>query len=269
VAAKTKFILFAILIAFAMFPAVSLAAKKAPKPIPKSACKPSYPSDDWVEWSCHRMKGNETPEKLFGEHWEAVLRFNRIDRRHIWEGKYIKIPANLPDVTTLPFSPMPKEAINYRGYPKYVLINLKEQFIGAYEFGELKFSIPIASGRAGHTTPKGMFKVLGGDKNHESNLYKIEKTDIPYPMHWAVKFYTTKRYVSFWIHGRDLPGYPASHGCVGLYDEEMQRDYYDFDKEPQLMDAKKFYLWIFPDSENNEKPHDYPKNSPEIPVEIF
>ncbi len=28
---------------------------------------------------------------------------------------------------------------------------------------------------------------------------------------------------AFWIHGCDLPGYPASHGCVGLYDEEMQK----------------------------------------------
>ena len=32
---------------------------------------------------------------------------------------------------------------------------------------------------------------------------------------------------SYWIHGRDVPGFPASHGCVGLYDEQMQFDYYN------------------------------------------
>ena len=30
--------------------------------------------------------------------------------------------------------------------------------------------------------------------------------------------------VSYWIHGRDMPGYPASHGCIGLYDESMQKN---------------------------------------------
>ena len=44
-------------------------------------------------------------------------------------------------------------------------------------------------------------------------------------MHYGLRFFIDKSvdtWPSYWIHGRDLPGYPASHGCIGLYDEEMQ-----------------------------------------------
>lgn len=196
-----------------------------------------------------------------------MLRFNRIDRRHIWPGKCLKIPQNFESIKN--FTPLPKNLDKAKNYPKYVFISLKEQFLGAYEFGELKFSMPITSGRKGHFMPKGIFKVLGRDKNHRSSLYKIEKTNIPYPMFWGVKFYISKDGTTFWIHSRDLPGYPDSHGCIGLYDEEMQKKYYGFPKEPRLNDSKKFYFWLFPDSANDEKPFDFPKNGPIIPIEII
>lgn len=234
---------------------------------PKNLCGPVFPSDNQIEWECYKIKNKETPETVFGDYWESVLRFNRIDRRHVWPGKYLKIPKNLDDAIN--FTPMPKTLDKTKDYSKYILINLDEQFLGAYESGELKFSMPIASGKKGHLTPKGFFKVLGGDKNHRSSLYKIEKTNIPYPMFWAIKFYVSKNDVAFWLHGRDLPGRPASHGCVGLYDEDMQKKYYGFPNEPELNDAKKLYLWIFPDAEFDEKPFDLPKDAPIIPVEII
>jgi hypothetical protein len=41
-----------------------------------------------------------------------------------------------------------------------------------------------------------------------------------------------------------VPGYPASHGCIGLYDEAMQKKYYGFPKKPELDDARKLYEWV-------------------------
>jgi len=81
-------------------------------------------------------------------------------------------------------------------------------------------------------------------RNHRSSLYKIEKTNIPYPMHYALRFFTSRNGVAYWIHGRDIPGYPASHGCIGLYDEEMQRRYYRNPQKPILRDAKTLYEWV-------------------------
>jgi hypothetical protein len=69
-----------------------------------------------------------------------------------------------------------------------------------------------------------------------------EEIPIPYPMHYGLRFYVDKseeNWPSFWLHGRDMPGYPASHGCIGLYDEEMQKKVYKDPKNVRLKDAKK------------------------------
>jgi hypothetical protein len=62
-------------------------------------------------------------------------------------------------------------------------------------------------------------------------------------MHFALRFLTANDGVSYWIHGRDLPGYPASHGCVGLYDEDMQKEFYGFPEYPLVNSARKLYEW--------------------------
>jgi len=233
---------------------------------PRSPCGPIFPSDASLEWDCYRVKKGETPETLFGEYWEAVLRFNRIDRRHVWPGKYLKTPRDLN--AALNFNPMPQALERAASNKKYILIDLAGQFLGAYEWGKLQFALPIASGR-GYSTPKGIFRVLARDRYHRSSLYTIQGTSIPYPMYWGIHFYTSKKGVRFWIHSRDIPGYPASHGCIGLYDEEMQRQFYGSPQDPKLNDAKRLYLWLFPDGESDEKPIAYQKDAPVIPIEII
>ncbi len=210
------------------------------------------------------MKSERALEDLLGPYLEPVLRFNRIDRMHALQGAYIKIPVNFNDVVN--FTPLPQELEQAKSYNRYILLDLSEQFLGAYEFGELNFSLPIASGR-GNSTPKGIFRVLGRDRWARSSLYKIQGTSIPYPMYWGIKFLMSKRGVMFFIHSRDLPGYPGSHGCVGLYDEEMQKKFYGYPKEPLLLDSKKLYLWLFTDGEN-EKPQMYPGGLPDALIEI-
>jgi len=45
-----------------------------------SLCDIHYPSDEGIEWKCRKLKRRDHPEKLFGKHWQDVLRFNRLDR---------------------------------------------------------------------------------------------------------------------------------------------------------------------------------------------
>ena len=177
----------------------------------------------------------------FVDQWRDVLRFNRIDRRHLYPGFPLKVPKDMIDVAG--FTPMPETYPEAAGEEKFILIDLSEQFLGAYEFGRLAFSSPIASGDKKNKTPTGDFRIDAFSRDHVSSLYKIEKTNIPYPMHYALRFFTNRRGVDFWIHGRDVPGYPASHGCIGLYDEEMQKKYYRFPDKPLLEDAKTLYEW--------------------------
>ncbi len=207
-----------------------------------SLCKISHPGDAGIEWECRRVRSGETIEGLFGERWKDVLRFNRVDRRHARPGVYLKVPKRLDDIRD--FTPMPSYYEPSATDPKFILIDLSEQFLGAYEYGRLAFSSPIATGERGNETPNGEFRITAYDKGHRSSLYPIEKTSIPYPMNYGLRFHINKRGVSFWIHGRDLPGYPASHGCVGLYDEQMQKKYYGFPQTPTLEDARILFEWV-------------------------
>ncbi len=223
----------------------------------KSLCEIHYPSDDRIEWRCEKLKWTDTPEKLFGDRWEDVLRFNRMDRRHFIGGRSIKVPVNLDDIKD--FTPLPETYTDAEKNAKFILIDQSESFLGAYEYGKLVFSFPAAIGMEGHRVPNGEFRIDAVDRTHISNMYTIEEIGRRYPMFYGLRFHVEKhpdRWISYFIHGRDVPGYPASHGCVGLYDEEMQKEYYSaYDrkvnrpyyhplKPPLLEAAKELYLWV-------------------------
>jgi lipoprotein-anchoring transpeptidase ErfK/SrfK len=207
-----------------------------------SRCAVQYPSDANVEWECRRLRASETLETLFGDRWVDVARFNRIDQRHARPGVFLKVATRLEDVAG--FTPMPGEYPPAAAEAKFILVDLAEQFLGAYEHGRLAFSAPIASGERGNETPEGEFTITAAHRHHRSSLYHIENTSILYPMNYALRFYINKNGVAYWMHGRDMPGYPASHGCIGLYDEPMQKRYYGYPREPVLEDARILYNWV-------------------------
>lgn len=223
----------------------------------KSLCDIHYPSDARIEWHCLKLKWTDTPEGLFGDRWPDVLRFNRMDRRHFFGGRSIKVPVRLDEIRN--FTPLPAEFPDAAGDEKFILVDQTEMFLGAYEHGKLVFSHPAAVGIKGHRVPNGEFRIDAADRMHRSNLYTIEEIGRRYPMHYALRFYVDKKadgWPSYYIHGRDVPGYPASHGCIGLYDEEMQKEYYSaYDrkvnkpyyhelKPPLLRAAEELYRWV-------------------------
>jgi hypothetical protein len=206
------------------------------------SCEIAYPSDGTVEWDCRTLRHGESLEKLFGEDWIDVARFNRIDRRHAHSGVVIKVPRRLEDLTS--FTPLPLFYAVAEQDEQFILIDLSEQFLGAYEFGALRFSVPVASGNGLNETPTGKFRLTAAHLQHQSDLYRIEGTERPYPMNYALRFHVNREGVSYWIHGRDMPGYPASHGCIGLYDESMQKEEYGIPMDPELKDAKRLFEWV-------------------------
>ncbi len=210
-----------------------------------SPCDMHYPSDAAVAWECRIVREGETLEQLFGNRWVDVARFNRIDRRHVYAGVRLRIPRRVEDLAS--FTPLPRFLADADISAKSILIDLSEQFLGAYERGRLQFSMPITSGMAENETPSGEFRITVAHRFHESSMYTLRDTDIPYPMTYALFFFINEEGVSFWIHGRDLPGVPASHGCIGLYDELMQKRYYGEPGDPVLEDARHLYQWVVGD----------------------
>ena len=115
-------------------------------------------------------------------------------------------------------------------------IDLQEQTAWLIRNGRAVLSTPISSGRYGHLTDVGSFKVMEKERNHFSTLYgRIEDARgntivadadsdmpvprggkfVPAPMRYFVRFNNT-----IGMHAGYLPGYPASHGCVRLPEEK-------------------------------------------------
>jgi hypothetical protein len=200
-----------------------------------------YPSMKNIRWHSHFIRPQDSLERLFGKDWIAVARFNRIDRRHVYPGMTIKVPETVESIHH--YTPMPPNYEKAKTHAKYILLDITEQWIGAYANGRLAFSMPAATGTEGHLTPTGLFTINACHRDHSSSLYKTAKGTQQYPMDYALLFHIDKDHALYWIHARDLPGRPASHGCVGLYDENMQLRTYGVPAKPVLNDAKKLYAW--------------------------
>jgi hypothetical protein len=226
-------------------------------------CRVIHQSDSKIDWECVRIKRGETLEKLFGDRWIDVARFNRVDRRHVYPWVQIKVPKNLDNIKD--FSPMPKTYPLAEKERKFILVDLSEQFLGAYENGRLVFSAPITTGKKEDKTPSGVFRVTAYDSRHVSSMYYIEHTKKLYPMHDALRFYISRSGVAYWMHGRDLEGYPVSHGCIGTYDEEMQKKYYGYPQNPVLEDAKVLFDWAIAPAWDDGRIHNL-EDGPQIVI---
>jgi hypothetical protein len=229
----------------------------------RGLCAIHYPSDAMAEWDCRVIPPGKSLEAIFGGYWVDVARFNRIDRRHARPGLSIKVPRRLEDLAQ--FTPLPIVYSPGELDEKFILIDLAEQFLGAYEYGALRFAVPIASGNGHNETPTGEFRLSAAHRSHQSCLYTVEGTDRPYPMNYALRFYIDREGLSYWIHGRDMPGYPASHGCIGLYDESMQKEQYGVPKEPELNDAKRLFEWVLGDEPDDDRVIPLPR-SPRVHI---
>ena len=150
---------------------------------------------------------------LFGGRAEMVSRFNRIDERFVRAGTTLRVP-DLPEGTE--YVPLPKRYPDAAGRPKFILLSLDAQFLGAYENGEIVASFPVSTGREGYPTPTGDFAVTA--KNPDAVSSKYPEPDGGAPMPWALRF----RGRMYWMHGGDLVGAPASHGCVRLRNRDAE-----------------------------------------------
>ena len=257
---------------------VLAAAVLSPKTISNPAASPEdkanedlsryeYPSIKEISWQGHFVRPQDNLERLFGKEWLVAARFNRIDRRHVYPGMTIKVPTDIKDIIS--YTPMPAQYEKAKKHSKYILLNITEQWIGAYEYGKLVFSMPAATGMEGHLTPVGMFSINAYHRNHTSSLYKTAKGTQQYPMDYALLFHIDKEQVSYWLHARDLPGRPASHGCVGLSDENMQLRTYGVPENPIVNDAKKLYAWTIGEELFNADNGSPQRLADETPLEIF
>lgn len=96
-----------------------------------------------------------------------------------------------------------------------VVISLSRQMAYVYHGGDLVAASSVSTGMAGHTTPVGRFPIMQKKRDHKSNRY----SNAPMPFMQRLTDYGIA------LHGGDLPGYPASHGCIRLPNEFAKKLY--------------------------------------------
>jgi lipoprotein-anchoring transpeptidase ErfK/SrfK len=128
------------------------------------------------------------------------------------------VVSNIPDMHT--------------GRPS-ILVELREQHAYLYKGGDEVASSRISTGREGHNTPIGRFRVIRKDQDHRSSIYgyyadeddhpvedniDIRKDKMPPGCHFvgASMPYFLEFAPGFGLHAGYLPGFPASHGCVRM-----------------------------------------------------
>ncbi len=115
-----------------------------------------------------------------------------------------------------------------------VVVSISKQRIYLMLGEEVVIDSPISSGRRGHPTPTGAFRILEKDLNHASSIYgdyvdrngRTVRTGIsskidaaPAGTHYVgapMRYFCRLTGEGVGFHIGILPGYPASHGCIRL-----------------------------------------------------
>ena len=90
--------------------------------------------------------------------------------------------------------------------PALVVVNLATQRLAMFRDGVPVAASTISSGKTGHETPTGVFTILQKREKHFSKTYNNAPMPNMQRLTWK----------GIALHAGNLPGYPASHGCIRL-----------------------------------------------------
>jgi hypothetical protein len=112
-------------------------------------------------------------------------------------------PLAVPDLDPGDFVWHPERAT---AGPVEIVVSIPDQLVYVYRGGTLIAASTVSTGRPGHRTPTGEFHIMEKDRNHHSNRYN----NAPMP------FMQRLTMDGIALHAGQIPGHPASHGCVRL-----------------------------------------------------
>ncbi len=98
-----------------------------------------------------------------------------------------------------------KPALSPSG-PVVALVSIPQQTVHVYRNGILIGRSSVSTGAKGHGTPSGVFTILEKKRQHYSKTYD----NAPMPNMQRLTWNGVA------MHSGNLPGYPASHGCIRM-----------------------------------------------------
>jgi lipoprotein-anchoring transpeptidase ErfK/SrfK len=155
----------------------------------------------------------ELEAKLGANAFAAVLKINRLDRKHIPTTGVLILPTPAETIDLMNLAPFPRELEFAYSIPKLILVSRRSQAFGAYAAGKLVHWGPTSTGKRATQTPAGLYHT-----NWRKKL-AISSVDASWKLPWC---FNLDNRIGVAFHQFDLPGYPASHGCVRLLEEDAR-----------------------------------------------
>jgi lipoprotein-anchoring transpeptidase ErfK/SrfK len=210
-----------------------------------SSCKKAEPTTNPTEVNSAKKVITHQKPKITGFHLENVKQWlatnkddlaklniayaiNRTDKANFTKIDSVVIPDDFSGDMVYYF-PFPLHISALEPVSKIILFSYPTQAFAAYENGELVRTGPTNMGRKKDPTPTGLF----------FTNWKAEKTTSTFNDEWELKWnFNIENKLGVGFHEYTLPGYPASHSCLRLEQDDAKFLYKWADE------------WILADREN-------------------
>jgi len=159
---------------------------------------------------------------------DIVIAVNRTDAENFSKMDSVIIPNDLSGDLEYYF-PFPLSVPAIKQINKIIFFSYPAQAFAAYENGEIVYTGPVNMGRKKDPTPTGLFFAN----------WKSEKTNSTFNDEWELRWNVNiANKLGVGWHQYNLPGYPASHSCLRLQENDA-RNLYKWADE-----------WVLKDDEN-------------------
>lgn len=183
---------------------------KAPRPAP-----PEWNSPD-MTISYSKVPGKKTVKKLQdsldAKQQKIIMVSNRADMASLASMDSILVPNDLTGDIVF-YLPFPLKVKGLEDIRKIIFFSYPSQSFGAYEYGNLVYAGPTNMGRKKDPTPTGLY----------FTNWKAEKTTSTFNDEWELKWnFNIENKEGIGWHQYAMPGYPASHSCLRLLEDDAK-----------------------------------------------
>lgn len=162
---------------------------------------------------------------------DIMVAINRTDAENFPKMDSVIVPNDLSGDPEF-YLPFPFSVPAIKQINKIIFFSYPAQAFAAYENGELVYTGPVNMGRKKDPTPTGLFFAN----------WKAEKTNSTFNDEWELRWNVNiENKLGVGWHQYSLPGYPASHSCLRLQENDA-RSLYKWADEWKLKDDQNITL---------------------------
>ncbi len=187
--------------------------------IPKMEDYRKFPLINYKRIKIHNHRELDSLRRVFGgrkrNNWTAAYRaistLNRKEYMYYRVHDSITVPDKIVDDQRA-YSILPQYYPAAKNIHKLIVVSIKYQCYGAYEYGDLVRFASINSGKRAGANPIGLYYLHWKARHHYSS---IDST-------WYMPFTFNFTADGQAFHQYQMPGWPASHGCLRQFNRDAE-----------------------------------------------